>query len=313
MSQSPSSNVTLYSIDPKTYLDKSERNIQRVSNRLDDYIKDPNEENIHNIRTAIRRLLASVQSLPKKLRKKKKVKEYVMKSKELFSVNSKIRDCDIIFEKLSRDTHVETHAELQQEQLRDSQTIMDFVYKSLKIQRQKRLSAAKDIALELRRLSVPKLHRIKISKRNLEKRFNEVVSNLANRIKNNYPIVMHSAERITELHEMRKDCKKLRYMLELLPVEENIKNKNKNRSKNNDKISQLIKDFEVVQDMLGTIHDYDTTIAYLKNHQKHGNSIQVIIEHLCEDRRSKYEKFVQYCKTDLSVSKNLFVNIWNIA
>ena len=31
------------SFDSDTYLDKSERNIQRVSNKLDDYIKVPNE------------------------------------------------------------------------------------------------------------------------------------------------------------------------------------------------------------------------------------------------------------------------------
>ena len=50
------------SFDSNTYLDKSERNIQRVSNKLDDYIKEPNEENIHDIRKAIRRLEAELQN-----------------------------------------------------------------------------------------------------------------------------------------------------------------------------------------------------------------------------------------------------------
>ena len=49
------------SFDSDTYLDKSERNIQRVSNKLDDYIKEPNEENIHDIRKAIRRLEVTLQ------------------------------------------------------------------------------------------------------------------------------------------------------------------------------------------------------------------------------------------------------------
>ena len=76
----------VFSIDLETFLDKAERNIRRVDNRSDDYIKNPNEENIHNIRTAIRRLQATDISLPKKLRKKKKIREFVIKSKELFRI-----------------------------------------------------------------------------------------------------------------------------------------------------------------------------------------------------------------------------------
>ena len=73
------------SFDSDTYLDKSERNIQRVSNKLDDYIKEPNEENIHDIRKAVRRLEASYISLPsKKVRKKRVIREYVKYSKEAF-------------------------------------------------------------------------------------------------------------------------------------------------------------------------------------------------------------------------------------
>src|SRR5918992_2411804 len=90
------------SFDSDVYLDKSERNIQRVSNKLDGYIKQPNEENIHDIRKAIRRLEASYRSLPsKKVRKKRAIKEYTEYSKKLFSINSEIRDLDIISEKLS--------------------------------------------------------------------------------------------------------------------------------------------------------------------------------------------------------------------
>ncbi|MGC2599330.1 MAG: hypothetical protein WA395_14525 [Nitrososphaeraceae archaeon] len=58
MSKSSSIDNILYPIDSETCLNKSERNIQRVNNKLDDYLKDPNEEQIHDIRTAIRRLRA---------------------------------------------------------------------------------------------------------------------------------------------------------------------------------------------------------------------------------------------------------------
>jgi CHAD domain-containing protein len=66
------------------------------------------------------------------------------------------------------------------------------------------------------------------------------------------------------LHEMRKDCKKLRYLMKLLP-------ENESNSKN--KISHMIKELEKVQNMFGIIHDYDTTITYLR-HQKRKRSIK---------------------------------------
>ena len=49
MSKSSSFDNILYPIDSKEYLNKSERNIQRVNNKLDDYLKAPNEEHIHDI------------------------------------------------------------------------------------------------------------------------------------------------------------------------------------------------------------------------------------------------------------------------
>ena len=72
MPKSSSFDNILYPIDSKEYLNKSERNIQRVNNKLDDYLKAPNEEHIHDIRTSIRRLRASYQSLPKSIRNKQK-------------------------------------------------------------------------------------------------------------------------------------------------------------------------------------------------------------------------------------------------
>jgi CHAD domain-containing protein len=265
----------VFSIDLETFLDKAERNIRRVDNRLDDYIKNPNEENIHNIRTAIRRLQATYISLPKKLRKKKKIREFVIKSKELFRINSKIRDYDIISEKLSKDV-----------QSSHQQQNIELLQKLLKSQRKQMLNKAKGIALELRKISVPKLRDSDISQNKLEKRFNSIDNKFADRIKKNFPIVVANSQKIRELHEMRKDCKKLRYLMELLP-------ENESNSKN--KISHKIKELEKVQNMLGIIHDYDTTIAYLR-HQKRKRSIKTIIEKIANIRQDKYEQFVLYYK-----------------
>ena len=312
MSKSSSFVNILYPIDSKEYLNKSERNIQRVNNKLDDYLKAPNEEHIHDIRTSIRRLRASYQSLPKSVRNKKKIKKFVAKSKELFSINSKVRDYDIIFEMLSEYMSSKMAPKHEQQQLSQSSRAISNLLKSLETVRNRELTESKTLAVELRKLSVPKLgdNNINISKKKLKKRFNNVVGKLASTIEKNYPVVLSSSKRLIELHEMRKDCKKLRYLLELLPTDTDVKNQDK------DKVSQLIDELEKVQDMLGTIHDYDTTIAYIKkhveNHSKY-RSLDNIVKYVYEDRRKKFEQFIEYCRVDLSNSKdNLFVNIMNI-
>ena len=60
---------------------------------------------------------------------------------------------------------------------------------------------------------------------------------------------------------MRKDSKKLRYLLEL-GSHQNI------NSIDNNEIHKMITELEDIQDMLGSIHDIDITIAHLKK-KKH--------------------------------------------
>jgi CHAD domain-containing protein len=60
-------------LTPRHIVTKMEENTKRVDNKVDDYIKDSNENNIHDIRTAVRRLDASYRSLPKNIRRKTKL------------------------------------------------------------------------------------------------------------------------------------------------------------------------------------------------------------------------------------------------
>jgi len=276
MTKFNSINSILYPINSETFLNKSERNIQRVNNRLDDYLKNPNEEQIHDIRTSIRRLLSTYQALPKAIRNKNELEEFVAISKELFSVNNKVRDCDIIIELVSKyteDTASSKHE--QQRRLHSSQALAN-ISKSLQTVRKRKLTEAKSIAVKLRKLTIPKLNADKINKseKKPKKRFNSVVGRFASSIEKNYPVLLSSSKRSAELHEMRKDCKKLRYLLELLP----------NGTIGKDKVSQLIEELENVQNMLGTIHDYDTTIAYirkhLENHPEERSSLDNTIKYL---------------------------------
>ncbi|MGC2426490.1 MAG: hypothetical protein WA421_05610, partial [Nitrososphaeraceae archaeon] len=69
-----------FSISTKPFVTKLQENMQKVDNRVNNYLADPNEDNIHDIRTAIRKLDASFRSLPKKVRKRTRVSNYITAS-----------------------------------------------------------------------------------------------------------------------------------------------------------------------------------------------------------------------------------------
>ena len=258
--------------------------MQKVDNRVNNYLADPNEDNIHDIRTAIRKLDASFRSLPKKVRKRTRVSNYITASKRLFKINSQIRDYDIIYGKLKKYSSDSIYAELT---------------RSLEKRRDTKIRKARNVALSLKDKS-PKIDEEDIPGKKLQQRFNNIVGRFSDRIELNFPIVLTNSKKVGELHEMRKDCKKLRYLLELLPDQ-------------NKEIQRMITELEEIQDMLGSIHDEDITIAYLKR-IRNPRAVRYILDDEIEERNHKYEEFIQFCKGNLSNPKENFLNqIWSLA
>lgn len=277
-------NMTL-SLTSKEFVTKMEENVKRVDNRVNDYIEDSNENNIHDIRTAIRRLDASFRSLPRKLQGRKKICKYVTTSKRLFKINSQIRDYDIICQKLEKYS---------------SEPIYTKLTDSLNRRRKTKLASARKIALSLKDLPLPHIVENDIQSKKLEMRFNKVVCRLCERIELDLPVVLTNANKKKELHEMRKDCKKLRYLLDLVPHQ----NSNSIDTK---EMHKMITELEDIQDMLGSIHDSDITIAYL-NRVRHPNEVMHILHDEISERNKKYEDFIQFCKRSLSDSRHNFLN-----
>jgi len=271
------------SISSKPFITKLQENLQRVDKRVNDYIADSNEGNIHNIRTSIRRADASFRSLPKKVRKRNKVSNYIKLCKQLFKINSKIRDYDIIYEKLRNYS---------------SQPIYTELTELLKRRREAELRKAIDKALSLRKINPPKIDDKNISKGKLNRRFNKIISRFSDKIELNFPVVLTNADRTRQLHEMRKDCKKLRYLLELLSYQ------------NNKEAERTITELERIQEMLGSIHDDDIMITYLRR-SRHSKEISHILDDVIAERARRYDEFIEFCKGNLSNSKeNFFSQIW---
>jgi len=271
------------SISSKSFVKTLQENMQRVDRRVDGYLANSNEGNIHDVRTAIRRVDASFMSLPKNVRKKNRAYNYTTVSKRLFKINSQVRDYDIIYGKLEKYSSEPVYIELTE---------------SLKKRRDAKLRKARNIALSLRKLPLPKIDEDDIPDKNLQRRFNKVVSKYSDRIELNFPVVLTNASKIGQLHQMRKDCKKLRYLLELLTDQ-------------NKETGRMISELEEVQDMLGAIHDDDIMTAYLKRARR-PKAVHHILDDEMAERTKKYEEFVQFCKRNLSNSKeNFFNQIWS--
>jgi CHAD domain-containing protein len=76
---------------------------------------------------------------------------------------------------------------------------------------------------------------------------------------------------------------------------------------NNNEIHALITELEDVQDILGSIHDSDMMISYLRR-LRHPNEVTNILHDEISERNKKYEDFVQFSKRSLSDTRHNFLN-----
>ena len=262
------------------FLTSLSENLQRVNNRVSKYLKTPNAKQIHDVRTSIRRLDATYLILPKKNRTGTSLSDYVLKCKEFFKVNSEIRDLDIIYEKLQK---------------YPSNAHRNRVIEALKASRDATLERAKTIARSLKSTDTTRIiDKIGVTEKELQKRHNKMISRLISRIESTFPAVLTNQAKLEELHDLRISCKKLRYLLELLPEDKN-------------NVLKTRKTLQKLQDILGTLHDYDFTIEYLSSLGQSSTEIQEIITIENEERNEKYHEFLRFCKRRLDISQDSFL------
>src|SRR5215467_3085392 len=90
----------LFKLVKTKFIKKFKKTIKEFYQNLDDYIKEPNDENIHDIRVTIRRLESIYRILPNKTRKIESLNNFLKMIKKFFKLNNELRDCDIICAKL---------------------------------------------------------------------------------------------------------------------------------------------------------------------------------------------------------------------
>jgi CHAD domain-containing protein len=158
------------------FLTRLNLNLRKVNNRVGKYLKTPNAKQIHDVRTAIRRLDATYLILPKKNRTGSSLSDYVLKCKEFFKVNSEIRDLDIIYEKLQK---------------YPSNAQKNGVIETLKTSRDANLERAKLIAQSLKSSDTTKIiNKIDVTEKEIQKRYDKMISKLISRIESTFPAVL---------------------------------------------------------------------------------------------------------------------------
>jgi CHAD domain-containing protein len=167
--------------------------------------------------------------LPKNVRKKKKVRKYLRTCRRLFRSTTAIRDIDVVCQ------NVETRS--------SSPRVLRAISK-LHIEREQLIQNTRKLADDLEKISFPRFKKKELSSRAILKRKDKIIEGLIAKLQEELPIVAGDFRKIGELHDMRKECKKLRYTLELFP------------SHDNSVLTSLMKNWQTI---LGTIRDIDIT------------------------------------------------------
>lgn len=264
--------MTEFILLQRPFIKKLRKIVKLLTKKLDDYIDDPNKDNIHDIRIAIRRMEAAYRILPKKIRNKVEIQNYVKQTKLLFKINTQIRDIDIICDKFEKEYNTQFLT----------------LVNSMRIKQKSQLKTAHQLALKLRDVRLPKIKNIIESK--LQRRFHKILTELNTAINLNIPVVISDDRKIEELHKLRKDFKKLRYTLELVS-NENIPIKS-------------LKILKKIQDDLGEIHDSDIMLDYLRGVNGPAQLVEVVRKEILE-RREKYQRLIQTFRNNKFEPENL--------
>lgn len=233
------------------------RKLQLFRQQLQRYCQHADVESIHDLRTSIRRLQAAYSVVPPDARNRDS-SAYLNDIQQLFRLNSKIRDSDVIKQNLSKQLPTDHPLLAELDEIR-----------------QRELKLARHRAIELAKLPLP----ILAAGSNTDSRQRErKIRRRALRIIERQTLVIAQPQQSEELHELRKDIKKLFYLLELgEPVP--------GRSR--------IEHLKRVQRKAGAIRDCDINLAFLSQHRADPRISKSLYK---SERKRRNRYFVDLCK-----------------
>ncbi len=251
-------------ITPSSFRENLSRSEKSFSDNVKAYIKEPSEENVHDLRVSIRRLLTGASILPKKIRGTNQSRKYLDNCRDLLRLNTKVRDIDVILSKLPNHGDDPAYAKLtkQLNNVREAS-----IKKGLHL-----ASTIKDNSNTIPTADLPS------SK--IQKRFKKSTAALSKKLRSHLRIVAKDPKNTAELHKLREDSRRLRFTLEMDDTPET---------------SKLLPVLETWQDTLGKIRDSDIFISHFK-HEAGSPDIKQVLDAEKMVRNENYEKFLEIAR-----------------
>ncbi len=269
MPERPSKRAT---VSPRLLAEEHQKARERVARALRDYLGDPSEENTRLLRASARRLLTLLKVVPKSSRKKA-MKRTLDGCKKVLKATSKVRDVDIIEEKLSK---------LPRDHM------LELLLGNLSEEREAFVGDTMKTAWRLFEMGKenPDRKELRGVHRWVRKRLAELDREMAREL----TVVVKNEGKIEELHSLRKHAKTFRYVLELLPS-----------TRGSARAGEVLRSW---QDVLGEIRDSDTMIEYLGRARQH-RAVRDAMAAERALRHERYRSFVRSCSRDFKSGPSL--------
>ena len=219
----------------------------------------------------MRRMQLCTELLPKKIRKAKTTRTFVASLEDASKMNARVRDLDIVLSKIST--------------YKPDMTIEERIAR-IKETRESQLQEARAQTIALQKQPKPKINEKNLSVPKLQKQLNKTTNRVITAINGRLPLVLSDSKNVKDLHLLRIDFRRLRYLAELFGSK---------------KTTGLVSRLRSWQSLLGIVHDSDLTIDYLRNIGERPE-MQPILNDLVTQRMQNYEKFSSIAKQVSSVS-----------
>lgn len=224
-------------------------------------------KSVHDLRVTVRRITMMIKLLPRNVRESGDGLKFQLSLKSLLKSTAEVRDSDILKSTL------ETHLSNVPREILDT----------LDVKRKLAESAARSSMKIFPARLAPPVVQAKIDAKKLSMKLEKRVEKRGRVVQTSLVKAARDESRAADLHKLRIEVKKLRYLLELA--------------------EGTTRDLEVLtrwQDALGEIHDLDVAIDYLgKNHS--GAVNKNVLGVLRRARHDDFRAFTGRLKADLEV------------
>ncbi|MGP8125471.1 MAG: CHAD domain-containing protein [Nitrososphaerales archaeon] len=221
-------------------------------------IKRPTPEAIHEARISVRKLMTAISLMPKGFRRDYETVKTTKALRLFYTACAKIRDIDAMTRTLSTGT---VFSDLKN------------VVADLKKRRSVLLARALSSGGGVTRLALPKP--TEDTRRRLRRRLNKLLNERAERARDLYWIAASGEEKVAELHTLRKECRRIMYLLEF--------------ANEDAKVKSVKADLEEAREKLGSMRDDDVLLDVLRGARE--DTYVEAAAAVSTGRRAKYKLF----------------------